>query len=269
MMQSKNGTRGLMEVLLIALMVQSAAVADPIIADDFGDGSIDPAIWVTHGYKGGVGGVGAGSWQYAVDEHASPVGYLQARVWGPTSGNTYGAEAWVRTVKDFNDGQQWVINFSWDTTVNYPPHCDGFAVYMSDQDPPDDCHWDWLWGQPPYYPRPGFEFLWRYSTGWAGPSGPHPSFPVQDWSIRIDSDGTASLYQLPNAQGSPFSTVLLNPAKDWHLGFVLNDATSSGYAAGDNAFRLYDFSASVAPEPGTLGLLGMGVLTILSRSRKH
>jgi len=57
----------------------------------------------------------------------------------------------------------------------------------------------------------------------------------------------------------------LDMTKEWHLRFLLNDATSSGYPAGDNAFRLYDFSA--VPDPATLSLLLLGGVVAFKRRR--
>lgn len=54
------------------------------------------------------------------------------RVEGPTSGNTYGAEAWVRTAYDFNGGQSWTINFTWEADIAIGSHYDYFHVQLTD-----------------------------------------------------------------------------------------------------------------------------------------
>ena len=117
-------------VLMSLLPCQTLAES---LSDHFDDGVIDSNMWVTHGYELGVGGIGSGSWQHSISEGTAMEPGLQERVWGPTSANSYGAEAWVLSKKDLNDGQNWLINFTWGTTVGYTPHCDTFPACQSSQ----------------------------------------------------------------------------------------------------------------------------------------
>lgn len=260
---------------LVVLMVGVCAGTAWGWSDDFENGSIDSSRWVTHGHKFGAYGVDTGDWQYSVSEVASTDGYLQARVWGPTSGITYGAEAWVRTVQDFNDGTPWLINFTWETTVGYAPHYDGFVVHITDGSDPVDNAFYWVFQEYPcdsmYEARlEASNRLWRYVHG--NPGGwiedtPSPAFSKTTWSVVTDPAGSATIYLQPNGQGSPYRTVALDTTEPWFFGLYLNDATSAGYTAGDNSFRLYDFSATPVPEPVTVGLLAVGGLALLRRQR--
>jgi len=141
--------------------------------DDFEDGVIDSNLWVVGGSRGGVGGPGSGSGQwYNVEEN----GYVEAGVTTPMSGNTYGATAWTRTVYNFNDGRDWVINFRWET-VNagaHPWHADYHLIEITDGNTA------WHNG---YYTHPegkilrGTEWLW-FSNGIV--VGPHPEYGIPD-----------------------------------------------------------------------------------------
>ncbi len=249
-------------LLLVNTLFISSTTAAPI-SDDFEDGNVDSSKWVTHGYKGGVGGVGTGDWQYSLSEIMATDGYFQARVWGPTSGNSYGAEAWIRSSKNFNDGQMWSINFTWETTIGHTPHCDSFVIEVTDGSYTDNCDLSWTARPAP----PGHVYLWNAETDWSKSGGVERDargpLAKSSWSILIEPQGTASLYQLPNLEGTVYRTVNLDVNEEWYLRFLLNAATSSGFPAGDNTLKLYDFSA--IPEPTTLLLFGLGGLML----KKH
>jgi hypothetical protein len=239
------------------------------VSDDFEDGIIDSSKWVTHGYHGGYDpsspqgwSVGAGQWQSAVTEVQAADGYLQARVWGPASGATYGAEAWVRTVQNFNDGNRWLINFTWSTRIT-DANGVAFALLMSDGNYSENCNWAyWIAADP----QPGSAFLWRQQPSgppWPG-DPPTAPFSLASWSVVVDPSGSATLYQAANAQGAAFRQVSLDPSSPWYMRFVVNSMTSSGYSARDDDFKLYSFSAdaTAVPEPATY-LAGASALLAL------
>ena len=74
---------------------------------------------------GGSGDLGGGNWTTSETEHS---GYVELSVQGPTSGNTYGAESWIRTTYDFNDGKDHVINFRWQPTFR-DPHFNHYFIH--------------------------------------------------------------------------------------------------------------------------------------------
>lgn len=191
--------------------------------------------WVTHGYKWGWDGIGSGSWQYTISDNNSSI---EGRVWGPTSGNTYGAEAWWRTGRNFNDGSFWQVTFTLDATIGYTAHYDPFGILISDTNYTDTIHSPLISSNAPA----GSVFLWRAGTDY-GVDTPLPPFSNQTWTVVIDPTGTAKLYQSADINGSPYRTVTLDLSKSWHLKFELGDATSSGFTAGDNMLRVRNFSA--------------------------
>ncbi len=223
-------------------VVYETEFSSGIVMDDFEDGIVDSNLWVTLGRKGGQGAFGTGGWQHSFFEYpkGSEDGYLEARVWGPPSGNTYWGEASVRTTYNFNDGNQWLMNFTWETTAANP-YFDCFAVQITDGGFPQTENAHWLWDVPP-----GTVNLWfTVSTGMQ--DQPIAPFSKRTWSIVIDSAGIASFYQSPNAEGIPSSQVTLDLSREWYLRFVQVDATSAGFPGGDNTFKLYDFSAVCGP----------------------
>jgi len=214
-----------------------------VIQDNFEDGVINTGLWVSAGRHGGVGNVlNIGPWQSSFNEVAATDGYLEARVWGPPTANTYFAVADVRTTHNFNDGNTWVINFRWETTVKYVPHCDVFVIQVTDGN---------LWPSAIYGPLydviPGTQRLWSSSLHLGAADTyyplPHAPFPKTAWSIKIEPTGLASFYQSPNAMGAPVSQVNLDANYPWYLRFKNVDCSSAGFDAGDNTFRLYDFYA--------------------------
>jgi hypothetical protein len=242
---------------IVVFSTLSSASAD-YVADNFEDGVIDPSMWVTHGYKGGPAGVGSGSWQYTIDEHVAADGYLQARIWGPPSGNTYGAEAWARTIKNFNDGNRWLINFKWSTSIDILNTAGpGFTIGIVTTDSLPDAN-DIVWWQS-HNDRPDVRQLY-YNTS-RGNVGypPDPPFSAQTWSVVIDPSGSATLYEGADGLGTALPTVQLDQSKPWHWGAFVDCLTAAGYDGGDANFRLYDFKADAVPEPSSIIIWGIGV----------
>ena len=255
----------------IAFFFLSNIPAFGILYDNFENGVIDSSMWTvggsTRAYYGGPGG----SWQYLNDEVSSPDGYLRNQVMGPTSGATYGAEAWVRTNYDFNDGNNYIINFTWEIDL-FDNYFNAFKIQISDGyiDP----NWDadyWTSNSIPgttdllHRPAGSASFLFTYQY-------PDPNFGKESWSLFIDSLGSVTLYDSPNAGGSIISQEGLDPASSWYVRFAVIDATSAGFPAGGLELRLYDFEAkpSTVPEPSTLILFGVGLIGLaVSIRRKH
>ena len=108
-------TLSLFAVVLSCLLVLPAYA----FSDDFDDGVINTALWDASGSRGGYGGCGNGPGQWFNQEIAAADGYLQARATTPVSpgGWTYGAQAWIRTQHNFNDGQDYLVNFKWEADI--------------------------------------------------------------------------------------------------------------------------------------------------------
>jgi hypothetical protein len=222
-----------------------ASIGEPpcILSDDFEDGVVNSNLWVTLGNKGGQGAFGTGGWQHSFTEYpnGNEDGYLKARVWGPPSGNTYWGEASVRTTYNFNDGNQWLINFTWETTaVN--PYFDCFAIQITDGGFPQTESAHWLWNVPA-----GTVNLW-FTVSNGEEDQPIAPFSKRTWSISIDPVGIASFYKSPNAEEAPHSQVVLDLSQEWYVRLVQVDATSAGFPGGDNTFKLYHFTAMAPVE---------------------
>ncbi len=211
-------------------------------SDDFEDSVIDTSLWIIGGRKTSWSVSYPGSWTWSHDEITDPVdGYLRSRVQGLGSGNSYGAVSWVHTVYNFNDGNEYTLNFTWKADVSddwvntyYIQVTDGY-VYSFDENPGG----------------------WFRTEGTAdllkGPDAPegreyHTDSEKLTWSIGISaSEAKARLYDGPDATGSLLHEGTLDPAKPWYVRFALWDATSSGFPAGDSRLNLYDFSAVCEP----------------------
>lgn len=214
-----------------------------ILADNFDDGVIDFDLWVVGGAARSYQEVppDVGSWQYTWGETVANDGYLWLRVAGPTSGFTYGAEAWVRSRYDFNDGRDHIINFRWSAEVVIPGHFDLYYIQITDGYIPvaASVHWpnapdagttDLLWGYQGTYYLPGKS----YENGLA----------TVHWSIEVDAASTVRLYDGPDATGTVIREASLDSGRTWYVRFMVIDATSSGFPAGDDQLKLYDFSAT-------------------------
>jgi hypothetical protein len=244
------------------------------ISDDFEDGTIGD-LWVT-------GGRQSGSWQYLGAEQN---GSLVARVWGPESGWSYGAEAWFRTSYNFNDGKDWLIDLRLQASRS-AYHTDRFYLQMGNGYFPADGsgvsdHWIeqdesgrvTLWG----VRMSGAGRQFYMDDGMlveAGPSDPRPydnpvfSGPV-DWSIGVDSKThTATLYDGPGGTGNVCASRPLDPGGPWYVRFFLSDYTSAGFPAGDNSLRLYSFSAEIMSQAVEASVnIDPDVLNLTSRGK--
>jgi hypothetical protein len=259
--------------LLTVLMswIPSHVAGDVVLSDDFEDGIIDSDLWLWGGERRAWEPWAGpkGSWIYSHMEHG---GYLQAGVTGPLSGMTYGAEAWVRTKYDFNDGKPYVINFEWEADVA-DAHYNAFHIQITDGfiPPPGHNYVHWHVIDPTsskYLPGQAgtADLLWEPRP--AAPGGEEQGnwlssdLPKSTWSMQIDPAGMARLYDAPDASGSLLREEALDTAKPWHLRFMTVDATSAGFSSGDSRLRLHDLEATVVPEPSILVLLSMGTLAL-------
>lgn len=254
-------------------MLFAANLSGSSFSDNFEDGVIDTSLWVVGGDKRSYLNQPAGDWQCSHEEIIDPDGYLQSRVWGPASGNTYGHDVWVRSTYNFNDGQSYCINFTWE------PFTDGWVdfhyIQITDGYTPQNANYNWARENPPVGTT---DLLW-YGPYGIGSINCWPTEKVQEleglgitkmsMSISITPDGMARLYEDSDLTGNLLHEGSLNPSVEWYLRFMLCDATSSGFGAGDSSFNLYDFSATVIPglghvqagvdiDPDTLNLKNKG-----------
>ena len=240
----------------LLLLMADVSVAD--FSDDFEDGTINTSLWVTGGYKRGWRTdipPGVGNWDHRPEEIVDATdGYLSMHVWGPTSGNTYGAEAWVRTKHDFNDGKSYLINFTWEPEfIDW--HFNFYHLQITDGYIPvyGNVHWAHQ------YDYPGtVNLLRQLETGGSLSRGWHyqnsPPVGKLNYSITIEQAGIVKLYDAPNAGGTLLREEPLDPGSPWYIRFMTIDATSSGFPSGECRLNLYDFSAEVTtpgpqPEP--------------------
>jgi len=230
------------------------------ISDDFEDGVIDTSLWIVGG--GGRGWraddpIGAGDWDYSHEEFIDPTdGYLRTRVWGPPSGLTYGGEAWVCTVQNFNDGKNYVINFTWEPEfLDY--HSNWYYIQITDGYIPERADYHWLNRWPPLPPVTEADLAGTYNLLWhTDPvNGPirglnfenSPSIGKVSWSIAIDEAGVARLYDGPDTTGSLLHEATLDLSYPWYVRWIVSDGTSSGFPGGDARLKLYDYSALCGP----------------------
>ena len=208
---------GLFSLSLLA-SVPSSAVA---FSDDFEDGIIDGNLWLTGGKKTGVGGVGSGDWTYSANEVTASDSYLELRVEGPPSANTYGAESWARTTYDFNDGRDYLIDFTWEADVTIGNHFDHYFIEVTDGyvNITDTLTWNIPGQEDP----PGLTNLF-YEALTSG-----PGLPMSSWSVIISNNAVARLYDGPNGTGTLLTEGQLDPTREWYLRFMVTDATSAGF----------------------------------------
>lgn len=219
------------------------AAMSPGFGDNFEDGTINGSLWVVGGGQHGQPG-DPGDWQYSTMEVLDPTdGYFQGRVWGPESGNTYGAEVWIQTAYNFNDGKCHIINFTWEPEFA-DPHCNHYFIQVTDGylGAPPNLYWA-------YQDYPGMvNLLWcDFVHGGTPHAGMHfeyrPSIGKVTWSIRVNSVGIAQLYDGPGGTGSLLKEAFLDKAEPWYIRFMGMDGTSAGFPAGDAWVNLYHFSS--------------------------
>ena len=255
------------------LVVGSNNVEATTFSEEFENGTIDQSLWDTGGRKVSWTPADQGSWSWSHEELTDPQdGYLQAKVWGPASANSYGAWAWIQTTSNFNDGKRNVIDFTWQPEV---PSDNGvyfiqIANGANGGDIPSfgEQHWDApLYGDGWSGSVDLLRHTWSNNLQHAGMY--FPGEDKKDWSIVIEPTGTATLYDGPGATGSMLRQEVLNPADDWYVRWIVREATSAGFGAGEARLNLY--SVSAVPEPTTLALatFGFAGLAVLGRHRRQ
>jgi len=239
---SSSSTTTIEETTTTSSSSTTTTVDETSTTDDFEDGVIDTTLWVVDGENRGCGppcGSNTGDWNYTHQEITDPIdGYLELHVWGPASGNTYGAEAWVRTSHDFNDGSNYTINFTWEPDFD-ESHYNYYFIQVTDGyiSSENNLHWN-------LESYPGTCNLLRNpETGNIGESiGTSPG--KLNWSVKIEPSGVARLYDGSNATGTLKYECSLDSAYPWYIRFMVSDGTSSGFSAGDAQLNLYDFATT-------------------------
>ena len=197
---------------------------------------------------------------------------------GPYTGITYGAEAWIRTTYDYNDGDWYMLNFKWKAELG-EDHFNQYLVQITDGYIPATAPFHWQHDEPrPPELAPTVDLLWTYNTtsekwvrgGFVGDTPSDLDVPQgspETWSIVIHPSGTASLYNGPDATGSLLRAEALDPSYPWYVRLMVNDGTSAGFGAGETHLDLYSYSS--VPEPSTLALLGMGAVVLLAHRKRR
>ena len=230
----KNGEITILE-LMEAIAIWKECTSQPVYQDDFEDGVIDTNLWVVGGSKGGYTGCNSGGGQWYNEEIIAADGYLQARATLPTSANSYGSQAWTRTVHDFNDGKNWVINFKWEPDIQTVGQWHNDFHFIEITDDKANCQ-NCICINPPGDNPPGTVRLY-YSNA--------QDFSPTTWSIVINASASeATLYEGPDGTGTGHQTMTLDPNNEWYVRFMTAVGTSAGYPAKDCRINLYDFTAT-------------------------
>ncbi len=230
-----------------------------LFTDDFENNSIDGTLWIYGGSKRGYDQLPSGDWSYSHTETDYPSGpgddgSLSVNVIGPATGNTYGAEAWLRTTYNYNDGNPHIVNFTWDawTAEN---HGNGYFVQITDGYVPATGPFNWPYFEPrPAELEPTVDLLWTqeavsedwYRGGWLWEDSPNQDVPQgtpETHSIVIAPSGTATLYDGPDGTGNLVRQEALDPSDVWYIRLMVWDATSSGFGAGEAELRLRFFES--------------------------
>jgi DNA-binding beta-propeller fold protein YncE len=212
-----------------------------LFVDDFENGVID-SKWVVGGRRRSWSNTGPlGSWKTTQLENKNLVdGFLQLRVWGPRSANTFGAESRARLTQNFKDTKSHMIDFCWQADVFVKGHYDHYFMQITDGRSVPLANRD-----NPTIGWPGaVDLLTHVAGGKNYPGGLFTQGTKKlNWSIRIDPKGTATLYDGPSGTGNVLGSKTLPAAGPWYLRFMVYDATSSGFKMGDSAMNIYHFAA--------------------------
>ena len=184
--------------LLTLVMALCVYAADPgwvsaQVSDEAEDGMIGSGEWVVGGRRISYTPSDQGDWSWSCSEID---GHPQMHLAGPESGNSYGAVAWMRGTYDFNDGQYYTQNFTWNVEV--PERALSLLVQITDGDniPTfEESHWinDWL-----FQDHPG---TYNLLPSWDGVS----FSPGRNRSLRNESLGNVVHYDRPGRYRKPLS----------------------------------------------------------------
>ena len=226
-------------------------------------------FWTSGGQKIGWNGGSGSAWSFSHNPLENGNG-VEMKIVGPLSGNSYGAEAWVKTVRDFNDGNDWLINFSWNADRRDTYH-NRLQLQITDgyTDPAQGIYWECR-------NIPGTVNLLT-EADLRGPGNSefdlylHENLGIwaetrQNYSLEISPNGRARLFDETTSPGRLLTEKTLDKSYPWYFRVMAKDATSSGLPAGDYSINVNDVSASQVPEPSSAmlllsaGALGAGYL---------
>jgi hypothetical protein len=227
--------------------------------------------WTHGGQKIGWNGGAQSAWSFSHNPIDSGNG-VEMRIVGPQSGGSYGAEAWVKTTMNFNDGNDWLINFSWNA-VRRDQFSNRLQLQITDGyiDPSQFIYWECrdipgttnlltdkdIWGLNDNNSN-YFMFLAESMGIWAE--------TLQNYSLEISPNGKARLFNAYDLKGNLLTEKTLDKNYPWYFRVMAKDATSAGIPAGDFSINVHDVSATQVPEPSTsmllitAGVLGAGYL---------
>ena len=212
-LSSQAGTAYFDDIMLYDFSVESSSSRLPVAAasDDFEDGVINKDNWVVGGAARGwlqSAPIGDGNWSYSHEEIQGPDGYLSARVFGPASERTYGAEAWVRTRYNFNDGKAYRISFKWEANPVLQGHQDFYYIQVTDGfvPPRGDVHW--LSRRPPLPPITQADLAGTGDLLYDEMPGQSPTgrgHSLRNMSIRILPEGVCGCMRTQTGRGVYFA----------------------------------------------------------------
>lgn len=198
------------------------------LTDDFEDGNLDSGRWLTGSGRMPHPGYGLGKWSHFAGRLSEDEGHVRLRVHGPRSGITHGAEAWIMGRYDLNDGKRHIIAFTWQADV-HDHHHNQYFIQVTDGRIPEG-------GIARDQTENTANFLMSEDGKDRG-TVYRSDTPKQTWILSVDPTGSA---QLAEADGTAIRKVSLDSRSNWFLRFIVFDATSSGFPAGDSRLNLYD-----------------------------